>query len=184
MNRGSRARLSLQRIWIGRDHLLLIRASGWNEVYRRFYFEDIQSFTMIWSRGYVIWGILLPLLALILFAMVWSWGARIAAGITGGVFLMLWMVHLLKGRTCKCWLQTGINNERLHMLKRVSHARKFWEQVEPLLIAAQGDFSLEEMDAVGMFPDRKMRPVPPAVPRVDDPNAGAEGASDETAVVN
>ena len=167
-SRAGRGFFSMYRLWKAPDHLLLIKEMGWNEEYKRFYFEDIQAFTVMWSKGYVIWGLLFPFFAIILFSIIWSYGAHGWALAAAVLMLVFMVIHLLRGRTCKCWLQTGINKERLHMLSRVSHARKFWTEIGPQLVAVQGEFSLETMDAEGTFPDRKMRPVPPAMPKQDE----------------
>ncbi len=86
-------------------------------------------------------------------------------GVFVGVPLLICLiVHLLRGATCKCWIQTGINKERLVMFRRVREAQKFWKKLEPELVNVQGPFSLEEMEREGTFVEKEINPDPPPVP--------------------
>lgn len=154
-------------IWQGSDHLLVVKEVGCVEEYKRFYFNDIQAFMVVRSVNYLAWAILLPVFFIFIFgiAQISGDGQPFVNGV-GIVLIIIWLIHLLRGPTCKCWIQTEINKERLIMFKRVRAARKFWNRIKPDLVAVQGDFSLEDMEQEGAFVENVI-PEPPAIPQGD-----------------
>ncbi len=159
-----RSLMSIERLWQGPDHLLMVKEVGCSEEYKRFYFKDIQAITIAWSRSYALWFFLLPLIAIMVSGMFWSAGGVNVLWFTALPFVLIWVIHLMRGPTCKCWIHTGINKVHLNMFPRVSQAKRFWQRIEPILTEAQGGFSLEEMEVEGTFVDRRMRPAPPELP--------------------
>ncbi|VGO14333.1 hypothetical protein PDESU_02892 [Pontiella desulfatans] len=154
------------RMWKAPDHLMVVKEFGCAEEYKRFYFTDIQSIVIMRTPVYLLWALLLPVLLLFMVGFMFSVEkAGFLVGLSCAT-LVIWFIHMLKGPTCKCWLQTGINRERLHMFNRVSAANRFWKRVEPLLRAAQGEFSLEEMEAEGTRPVITAKNTPPPIPSV------------------
>ena len=163
-------------MWKAPDHLLLVKETGWAEEYKRFYYTDIQAVVVKQTAAYLIWAIILPILYLFAAGIGQSVDADTLFYIIAGVlFLVIWSLHLIQGPTCKCWIQTGINKEKLLMFRRVRQVRKFWKMISPILMAAQGEFSLEEMEREGTFKEAKNTPViPPDVAPVLDVESGAE----------
>lgn len=150
-------------IWQGSDHLLVVKMVGCVEEYKRFYFNDIQAFMVVRSANYLAWALLLPFISIFVFAIATTTGdGRPFVNGLGIVLIILWLIHLLRGMTCKCWIQTGINKERLMMFKRVRGANKFWSRIKPDLVAVQGEFSVEDMETEGIFVE-KVIPEPPAI---------------------
>ena len=45
-----RSFISVNTVWMGRDHLLAVETVGYTEHYRRFYFKDIQAFLVQRNR--------------------------------------------------------------------------------------------------------------------------------------
>jgi len=159
------------RMWRADDHLLVVKSVGCAEEYKRFYFSDIQAVVLSRSSSYLLWALLLPVIAMFLSAFMIEADSRAFLGGLLAVTLVVWVVHLAKGPTCTCWIQTGINKERLRMFNRVRQANRFWQRIEPLLAEAQGAFSAEEMEAEGTRGVADPRKAPPPVPPVPQSEA-------------
>jgi hypothetical protein len=169
-----------QKIWKGSDHLLAVTETGYTEEFKRYYFSDIQSFTILWSKSYVGWAILWSMISLTAFAITVSSSDGVSETIVfTGVFVTLLIIHLLRGPMCKCWIDTGINHDYLFAMRRVSQARRFWARVEPDLMAVQGEFSLEEMERLGAIVNRSARAAPPDLPPTLVPNDSSENSAVE-----
>ncbi len=146
LSRRAGSLISHSQLWKGSDHLLLVKEVGCAEEYKRFHYRDIQALVVIRSKAYAFWAVFLPVLALLLGGVVYTVGD---VGSVGGwiAALVVWfVVHLVRGPTCKCWIQTGINLERLIMFKRTAQVRKFMARVQPDIVSAQGRFSIDEME--------------------------------------
>ena len=148
LSRRSGSLATYHQLWCGKDHLLLVQEAGCSEEYKRFYFQDIQAVITTRTAGYFLWAIIMPILALMLAALPTLPAVSQAAPVfywIAGILGALWLVHLLKGPTCKCWIQTGINLERLIMFRRTRQADRFLEKIEPKLAETQGLYSEKEM---------------------------------------
>ena len=146
--------ISYYRLYLGPDHLLLVASSGYSESYKRFYFRDIQSLvlqrTELWK---VLNWIFVPMTVL----GVAAWIYEILSGFSsnGGIIFLEWLwtivsviplfFNLLGGPTCECQVRTAVQVERIPSLKRLRNARKVLDQIKPLIDAAQGQLSPEEL---------------------------------------
>jgi hypothetical protein len=169
LSRRSGSAASHHRMWKGPDHLLVVKEFGCAEEYKRFYFNDIQAVVIVRTAKYTLWAILLPVLALFLVGFMFSAENSTFLEWLLGIVVVAWLIHLAMGPTCKCWLQTGINKERLLMYGRVFAANRFWKRIEPDLSAAQGGFSLEEMESEGTRRFVEPRDAPPPIPPTPQP---------------
>lgn len=165
LSRRSASLVAHHRLWKGPDHLLVVKQVGCSEEYKRFYFRDIQAIIVKRTLSYRIWGLVLPCMALAILGAGWSsldqeWGLWVLIGI----IVVLWVVHLVLGRTCACWIQTAINKEKLVMFKRIAQVKRFWTKIEPDLTAAQGAFSIEEMEAEATRQAENPKFAPPPLP--------------------
>lgn len=139
-------------LWAGSDHLLLVSSTGFTEEYRRFYYRDIQAFLVRKTGRGAAWSFIsaavLALLALLAFTRApisrdgffWFWTLFL-----GIPFLIVLLVNLLKGPTCVCHIQTAVSREELPSLARMRTARKALAIVRPLIEAAQGRLTREEI---------------------------------------
>ena len=183
-----RSRMSL---WLGPDHLLSVDSSGFAETYKRFYFKDIQAITLYQTKRSQWWNVTVGFLALIfIFAVVlvapapsapWKGddiaGASVLGGIIGLLVLLL-LINLLSGPTCKTFLRTAVQIEELPSLCRVRKTRRILAKIHPLILAAQGG----ELTAAAVstrMRDRVMSSVGdmPAGVVTDQPNAPSGGGS-------
>jgi len=161
-------------LWLGRDHLLSMDAMWFVEDYKRFYYRDIQTFLIRkTARGKAInlvFGIFATstLLPAVLGGAFWGWGPD-GWYVCGGIalfFLLFVGINALMGPTCICYLQTAVQREELPSIRRLRAARKIVNRLRPLIEAAQGTLSPEEMriQSAQVFQN-----IPASVPLVAKP---------------
>jgi hypothetical protein len=167
-------------VWLGSDHLLLVKSSRFREEYRRFYFRDIQAIVTAATPRYhistrsafigALWaGALAGAGASGREALEWI------AGFIGIVLACLWM-YLSGARSCRCRIYTAVSSEELPSLYRDWTVRRFIEVVEPYVTQAQGSIeanwaeSVEDRDIGALpegrvgLPDAPTSTPPPAPP--------------------
>ncbi|WCJ60848.1 hypothetical protein NXS98_06885 [Fontisphaera persica] len=124
------------RLYLGPDHLLLVEKSLMRENYRRLYFRDVQALWWAGTRTWL-WHTLLlalPLLFLTVITLIaWGSGAEVFLGVLTGL-LFLWILeNLRRGPSCRVFLQTPAQCLELSPINRVREARRFLEQLRPLI---------------------------------------------------
>ena len=128
-------------LWLAADHLLYVESSGYTEKYKRFYFRDIQSFTLQKTGEGAAVNFVLSI-PIFLFAvgglLAQDSGLKIFLFILAGLFGVFLLVNLLLGATCRCYLRTAVQMEQLPSLARVRKAHKIFARLHPLIAAAQG----------------------------------------------
>jgi len=136
------------RLFLAEDHLLFVSATGFRESYRRFYLRDIQSITArktvdgkLWNGGI---GFVLAFMVIGLASatdgaevLVWS--------IAVGFVLALLVANILRGATCVCEIHTAVQSRRLTSVNRLRTVRKLLQRLRPLIEAAQGSMSVEDV---------------------------------------
>jgi hypothetical protein len=142
--------LSRASIWLGKDHLLCVGTNGYSEDYKRFYFRDIQAIVIrqnnarnVRSGIYAALGVLFVIVS---FAVDKSNVALITLLSAAGISLAAVTINLLLGPTCSCQIRTAVQMESLPLI-RTRRAQKFLERVRPLIAAAQGQLTAEEITA-------------------------------------
>ena len=154
--------MSRSSLWLGKDHLLCVDSSGYSETYKRFYFRDIQAVTTMVSRRKIfsnfwnwVLGIPFVICAVVLTVGLVDirhrplhpddyWGF-LGWGIPCGIFFALLLTINLIGKACTCYLRTAVQIEELPSLDRVHRARKALARLRPLIVAAQGELTPEEI---------------------------------------
>jgi len=130
------------KVWMGKDHLLYQLSTGYTEDYRRFYYKDIQAVTIRKTKRFLIWSLILPLLAFICANSGYDDGPfRYAYWIAAAVFFLLFLIHVSLGPTCICRLHTHVSMEEIYSWRRVRTARKAIAIITPLIEANQGTSS-------------------------------------------
>src|ERR1041385_6009276 len=146
--------LSISRLYLARDHLLVVRSNGYIEDYKRFYFQDIQAILIRQSITGRVWNWVLGLLAVPSLAFAIALFARrengdLAAALFWGVCTVLFggplLINVLRGPTCACHIRTAVQTERLAPLSRLRTARKVLTQIKPLIAETQGTLAREEI---------------------------------------
>jgi hypothetical protein len=142
-----------QQLWMGEDHLLVVDRGPYSERCKRFYLNDIQAITLCpTDAGYklnvamlLLAGcFLLAALGLFYFAsgsavldVVFDVSAGIFLG--AGVALLLGTgANTLYGPTCRCFLYTAVQSERLTALGRLRTAQRSVAFLKAATEAAQG----------------------------------------------
>lgn len=175
-------------LWQGPDHLLVVEGGGvlfaYSESYRRIDYANIQALTLARTSRYAwliaAFSVPVAVAALILFAM-WASDANRAFLVGFGtvmsipfilVPLTLLIIHLVKGRTVRCSLQTAVQNLRLRPLTREAKSQRVLDTLTQLCRQHQGDAPLPDaavlpMQPAPMVPQPGMKPLwhgSPAVP--------------------
>jgi hypothetical protein len=142
--------MSRSSLWLGDDHLLCVDSNGYSETYKRFYFHDIQTFTVRKTKRRLIWNWLLAIPAAFCIADLSTNRTLGLAGIItvatiALIFAVPLLINNLLGSTCACQLRTAVQVEELPSLARVRQARKVLKKVLPLIAATQGQLGAEEI---------------------------------------
>src|SRR5512133_3376683 len=134
-------------LWLGPDHLLVVDTSGYTETYKRFYFRDVQSFTVILNKARLRWNWALGILtALVMGIWALSFASTPPASLTLplvalgtiAIFAVPLILNNVRGPTCSCYVRTAVQTEQLCSIKRLALARKIMDRLRPLITAAQG----------------------------------------------
>jgi hypothetical protein len=180
--------LSRASLWLGKDHLLCVETSGYSESYKRFYFRDIQAFSFRRTNARMVLSIVLAVMAalflLIAFIADNTTVLVIFVSLTPLLCLVPLVINLILGPTCRCQVRTAVQTEDLP-IRRIRGARRFLERVRPLISAAQGELTAEEIavrmqefETSSSNPTAIESPGSMAAPEVvDDPNAPPRIAS-------
>lgn len=136
-------------LWLGPDHVLLVRSRRFQEEYKRFYFREIRALTVqdLSSASILKWWDLIAAVIILLLFMFTVHGWRSATAV--GVLLLVYAVTVLRRPTCQCYLYTAVSREALPPLTRVKQAERVLEQLRPVIEEAQRDMpppSLEQLE--------------------------------------
>lgn len=139
-------------LWLGQDHVLAVDRTMASEEYRRFYFRDIEAVIIRRTVARQVWNwVLLALILISAGPFVAAWrssgeGGLLATAICVAVFWLIFMlVNTLRGGTCQTHIRTAVQIEELPSLSRLPVARKVLARLEPLIVAAQGAATSEEL---------------------------------------
>ncbi len=137
-------------LWEGPDHLLSVTSTMASESYKRFYYQDIQAVVSRKTIKGKVTNVLFGLVCLVLFVL----GRQIGMDDGGGVFIgfgvmgvCIFVIHLILGPTCEVYLRTAVQKEKLPALNRLGKARKCLNRLKPIIEAAQGSISRDELQA-------------------------------------
>jgi hypothetical protein len=148
IQKGSRGSGSL---WLGPDHLLTIESSGFlasfTESYRRFDFKNIQAISYARTRRGMWTSVLLGVtLGVLILVTVNLRDTPAAAGVLAAcalVVLAVLVIHLARGPTCVCKVQTAVQVFRLKPVDRLRKAVRLVAQIRELCLAHQGGAVVE-----------------------------------------
>jgi hypothetical protein len=172
--RGKRVQL-----WLGDDHLLAVDWDGSREFYKRFRYQDIQTIIVQRTNEGKIVNALLGGIVLLFGGFGLTAGDAVGMTILfviAGLFGLILLGNVISGPTCKCQLRTAVQTEELHSLTRLPNVRKALDRLRPLVIAAQGPLTPEEMTQRLQPSSPAAEPTAPAS-TVEDPNAPSRVSS-------
>ena len=142
-------------LWLAEDHLLESSSIVILEQYRRFFFTDARAFVVRRTKVRFIWSWILGGVGAV-FALValsaWWFGAANAAedwhfalyvpaflfGFGAVVFLVLLVINLSLGPTCRCHLLTSTGWHALSAPTRLGRAVEAQAQIVSIIQTAQG----------------------------------------------
>jgi hypothetical protein len=163
-------------LWLGNDHLLQVEHDGFGETYKRFYFRDIQAFTMAESPRRAIWNAVLAIpLAGCLIGIIVSaatgpnWVIMPVWFIFTFVFGLPFLINNFRGAACTCEIRTAVQTEPLRSLSRVRQTQKVLARLRPLIAAAQGQLTGEEVSVRMREAAGQSIPPQPATPQSAPP---------------
>ncbi len=139
-------------VWLGPDHLLLIRSWRFREEYKRYYLGDIQSIAVAAAPRFhlstrsigiaILWIIAISIAT----ARGISWEVDslwvVAAALVGA-----W-IYISASCSCICRIYTAVSGDDLPSVYRSWTARKFIQRVQPMIAAAQGPLDEDWPEAV------------------------------------
>jgi hypothetical protein len=151
-------------VWLGSDHLLLVKSSRFREEYKRFYFRDIQAIVTAKAPRFHI-STRSAVIAVVWFAICLSlagrgvlpgnaldWGSAAVA-----VALIAAWAYISAARSCRCRIYTAVSSDELPSVYRTWTARRFLNRVQPHLDQAQGVLEGNWAEAVE---ERQIGPLP------------------------
>jgi hypothetical protein len=149
-------------VWLGADHLLLVKSYRFREEYRRFYFSDIQAIVSAAAPRFHISTRSAAIGAVWLFAFLIAYlsarftAFKTAVSVCGALLVLAW-IGVSYFRSCRCRIYTAVSSEELPSLYRDWTLRKFREKVEPRIAEAQGAFDANLAEALD---DHDVGPLP------------------------
>lgn len=150
-SRSAFALISVSRasLWLGKDHLLCVETNGYSEDYKRFYFRDIQAIIVQENSARNVRSFIYGALAALL-VLIGLTNENTIASVTllsvAGLFVLVAGINYGLGPTCTCQIRTAVQTESLPLI-RIRRAQKFLERIRPLIAAAQGQLTAEEITA-------------------------------------
>ena len=151
-------------VWLGSDHLLLVKSARFREEYKRFYFRDVQAIVVANAPRFLLSTRAALIGALWFWTFVWAneVAARFHRDIdwsfwTVAAALVIAWVYFSAARSCRTRIYTAVSSDELPSLYRTWTARRFLRKVEPYLTQAQGAI---EGDWVETVEEKQVGPLP------------------------
>src|SRR5438093_1602683 len=127
-------------LWLGKDHLLVIDSTRFAEEYKRFYFRDIQAFTIRKTKRRRRWNFVLALLLLFWLPAAIIVGIDATISSLYGAWLLFLgaplLINNILGPSCTVYIRTAVQTEELPSLNRIRRAAKALDRIRPLITAA------------------------------------------------
>ncbi len=157
--------LGYSQLWLGPDHILLVKSTRITEQYQRFALADIQSITITESRNRMpVWIAESAAVADAVDGGIFRISAlslrKYFFAITGAMALALVIADIARGPRCRCYLTTAVSRELLRPVSRMREAESFLAMVQPAIEAAQGSLPSTKQNAEPPAANEK----PPEVP--------------------
>lgn len=151
-------------LWLASDHVLQVNSAGYHESYQRFYLRDIQGFLISpSSRGLylnIIAGAACAISGVPLVYLLATGRSPALAPFLLVPALLVLVINLVKGRTCRVDVITAVQTVRLRSLRRRRRTDTVLRRLQPLITAAQADLAPAAPPAPAS-PAAEPPPVPP-----------------------
>lgn len=164
---GKRRRLHLfTQLFLGPDHLMLVRSSRFEERYQRFYFKDIQALILTglpnrtWLQASL--GVLAGSIFLLALTVVPNPALRGLLGLVGVIPAAIALADYLRGPRCRMIVKTPVSNESLPPVSRLAVARLVISRLKPAVEQVQQGEWISEMTPASGPPALVPPPLTPA----------------------
>ena len=138
-------------LWKGPDHLLWVDRAMMHEIYKRFYYKDIQAMVVIKNNNMQIFNLAWGGLALVLGIIAFSGpGVPYFSGSFALLSMLLLAINLMMGHCCEVRLKTAVQEEKLTCLTRVKKAEKVLLLIKNLVEKEQGVLNTLELQGIGV----------------------------------
>ncbi|MCB1230787.1 MAG: hypothetical protein KDN19_11000 [Verrucomicrobiae bacterium] len=176
----AKSALGFSSLWLGEDHLLYVRGSGFllpfSEEYKRFRYRDIQSVTIAETSG-LVWGAIGYLAGLLVvagigFAFLFNRPpddiALLVITLLGPLplcvlFLALLIRHLALGPRCLFELRTALKREPINAINRLGRGRETLAILGEKIRRAQEDLVPDEGDRAASSATPRPTAKPPGL---------------------
>jgi len=129
----------------GPDHLLCVESVFMKESYKRFYYNDIQSIVLQRTGTHLAWSFVWGALALLFGLIAWLVpGTPTVSLIFLGVFVMALLANIAMGPTCRVYLQTAVQLQKISALRRERSANKAINRIKALVEEKQGQWKNQD----------------------------------------
>jgi len=147
LTRKKRTLLGSTQLWLGDDHVLMVRSTHFQEEYRRFQLSDIQAVVAVESSPRMAMQILLPISAALAFLGMFGANdilSRTILALLGVTLLGIAAYDLVRGQRCRCRLLTEVSSETIDPVTLTSDYRRLLAVLGPALEVAQGVLPIDE----------------------------------------
>ncbi len=169
-------------VWLGPDHLLLVKSYRFREEYKRYHFKDIQAIAIAQVPRFHFStrsaGIAVLWIIALLLSNRFSYGAPLL-WIAAAALFAAW-IYVSESRSCICRIYTAVSADELPSVYRTWVAARFLRDVESRVAEVQGEFApgwTEFVENHGVGPGAELPAVPAdpaaAFPSPDSPAPGA-----------
>lgn len=174
-------------LWLTHDHILLLRDDRYREVYKRFFFKDVQSLrahvTGFGTASSWILGLSSALSVALTIASLLDPGMEVLTYVLGALSVILitsFACNFAMGRTCRVIIRTAVQTTELPCISRVKRVEAFFRTMQPLIEGAQGGGITPEMLGAGgaiqaapveIVTAARPTPLPPPAPAAFVPSS-------------
>src|SRR5690349_11562123 len=136
-----------KRLWLGSDHILLVRSNVLSEEYRRFYFSDIEALVVAEVESPArFYGAVLSVIAVVI-TLGLAVSDHIVTAVLCGLIGIGLAVFTFTRPLVRCSLKTRVSQEFLPSLKRLETARRVMAMLQTEVEKVQGALPAESVSA-------------------------------------
>lgn len=148
--RGTIALVMRCSLWLGDDHLLAVKSTGYTEDYTRIYLKDLKGVVAHRTKSWLVANLILGILVALLGLGIINTDDLFSAGtitlmFMGSPFLIALLINLLQGPTCKTSLLTPLGPVEIPALTRTRRVARLIRELRPLVAARQGSMLRSEL---------------------------------------
>jgi hypothetical protein len=163
----SRVSTTTLSLWHAADHLLQVERDHYMEKYRRFYFSDIEVFTVRLDNRRRNIAITFGILVAAALAMALYFNGGFASGFffsVAGFFMIPFIYNLVRGPTCAVHIATAVQREELGSVRRVKGAMRLLRIIADGAARTQGELAPDMVRV--KFELQKAPPPMPGTPPI------------------